>query len=311
MNLFVYWKLIADNDDFSEKKEVFGWDIIDFSNHNETIIDEDIIENFFEELLNSSLDENISFSKCVYDNYGKIYTFQIITYEEFSNKIKNKYLKFEKRTSLFIKTPFFFDDLNKTLLNEFKKQYSLINLLTLNNISLKQCKKEVGYILSFDSFYNFQFLYRNELIKTNLLLNYSEDFNLNNKDDIFERKDLKDLKDLNGKTCILEGDYYFTEKCNNIKKIFKDNNKHLIGISDLYNNKTKLKEIIGIDNLIIETTKFNDKLNNLIDFFKSINYLPKRVFFLNKTIFLENDLIKNIEIYKIDNKNNIEEINLF
>ena len=161
-----------------------------------------------------------------------------------------------------------------------------------------------GYLITFSSLEDVEKMYPNGIDEAKKILNkYKNEIDIVSKVETineFSKKELKTIFEVNGSTCILEGDDIFTDIQKEIIKNFEEKKLNIKAVSGLYRNPSKLKDIIGVDNLIIQTTGFNVAgLQTLMTTFKSLNYLPKRVFFLLEELHLEKELEDKIEKYKV------------
>jgi hypothetical protein len=217
--------------------------------------------------------------------------------EDFCVTHANSHLKESKEFSINITTPFF-SGLNRMTLiqNSFKEQFPLLDLMSFDILNIDFMNGKPGYVIDISTTMNVQAIYKNIETKGIIPSGFRQsDFEC--KDEFMKIK-IEDFKDINGTTALLEGDACFGGNYPRIFDLFNKNEKHLVGIADLYRQPDGLKHIIGIDNLIIETTGFNTKgLEKLIDAFKMINYVPKRVFFLSKVINLEDPVFSDVEMY--------------
>jgi hypothetical protein len=122
---------------------------------------------------------------------------------------------------------------------------------------------------------------------------------------VFNKEDnIESLWKINGKSIILEGQ---SEIPLNLMNLI-EHNKNISYVTDLYKKPEKIKNIIGFDNLIIQTTGIHQEgLKTILESFDKLNYLPKRAFFSMDLVIPEKlkPAIKNgiIEIYKFDMDN--------
>lgn len=296
-NFKIYWNLFVNTD---TKETIKGFDV--FSIDEEIIDDEQYFEDLLESLLFSDYDSNIEFSIQVDTYHSRIENFKITSIVELLKENKKTY-------NLFLKTPFFYKiSLEETLKEEFKLQFPKLGKIEmLDDFDLISVSFTSGFIIKFTSCENIEKLYKKEFDLTIDIINKMNNVDVKIEKNIqkdFSVKTIDNLKNINGTIAILEGDDSFTEIQKNLFKFFDKNNINYTTISSLYRKPEKLKEILGIDNLIIQTTGFNiDGLTKLMDSFVKLNYIPKRVFFLLETLNVKEEISKHIERYKVNSEN--------
>lgn len=180
-----------------------------------------------------------------------------------------------------LNTPLFSNKSTEELVMElWPKQYPKLGDILDNDFRGIRFARNGGYIISIASYENLSKLYPT-------YDHVSSDFEIEG-DSTLSNEAIETASDIDGTTAILEGDLTFTEGCMAIKDLLEKEGKHIMGISELYRLPDKLADVAikDIDNLIIDTTLFNDKVNELVGLFKSLNYSPRRVFFLNESIML-------------------------
>lgn len=296
----IYWTMTVNH--CGEETNVKNFDVFKVEAKKEEEITDlkNYFENLLEDYLFAELDENINFSICAQtDYYQNIIDFKI-------NKIVELKKENKKQYKINLKTPFFHSgDLGECLKETFNKEYPLLGKIDcLEDFSIERFDGTQSYIIGFSSEEDIEKMYPKGIEEANKILNkYNNEIDFSSKINNIEpfiKKDLNNIFDINGSTCILEGDDIFTDIQKDIIKKFENKNLNIKAIAGLYKNSSKLKEIIGIDNLIIQTTGFNvSGLNSLINTFKSLNYLPKRVFFLLEELHLEKEIEDKIEKYKV------------
>jgi hypothetical protein len=95
----------------------------------------------------------------------------------------------------------------------------------------------------------------------------------------------------NNFSCIDDFDMTFSTSLND--------NKSFKIIKNLYEEPQNLKYITDCDNLIIQTTGFNHQgLKLLIESFKKLQYVPKRVFFVLEKIYINEPMFEDVKFYK-------------
>lgn len=297
-NYKIYWTMIVNH--CGEEIEVKNFDIFEADVDEDKIDLEIYFEDLLEEYLLGDLDNTVNFSITAQtDYYQNIINFKINEIVELKKENKKTY-------TIYLKTPYFHSgDLGECLKNTFKQDYPLLGRIEmLDDFSLESFNGTVGYLITFSSEENIEKMYPNGISEAKRILNkYKNEIDISSKIEeveVFTKKELTTIFDVNGSTCILEGDDVFTDIQKNIIKSFEDINLNIKAVAGLYKNPSKLKEIIGMDNLIIQTTGFNvSGLETLISTFKSLNYLPKRVFFLLEELHLEKEIEDKIEKYKV------------
>lgn len=191
-----------------------------------------------------------------------------------------------------LKTPLFSSKSTEELVMElWPKQYEKLGDILDNDFRGIRLARNGGYIISIASYDNLSKLYATYDHVPN-------DFEIEG-DSTLSNENIETISDIDGTSAILEGDLSFTEGCLAIKDTLEKEGKHIMGIAELYRLPEKLAAVAkkDIDNLIIDTTLFNDKVNELVGLFKSLNYSPRRVFFLNESIILP---IEGCRFFKVN-----------
>jgi len=204
----------------------------------------------------------------------------------------------EKSFRLIIPMPFFSNrSLEEEILHQFTSKFPKISIGLMENIDTERMDDGLNFITTFTSCEDIEHYYTDDVKEGNAYKRKSMDFdkNIENEFPYVNNGVLTNISELNGKTVILEGDLHIGDHQKKIVKILDEQNKHVRVITDLYLEPTKLAKITDCDNLIIQTTGLNSELSGLVDTFKKLKYLPKRVIFLLETIHLPDF---PVELYK-------------
>jgi hypothetical protein len=225
--------------------------------------------------------------------------------------IFSKELIEEKEFQAVLSLPFFYNKgTEKAIIDTFEKQFPLcpfnmilpIDFKRLDGYGATDCRLIFKTEFPFDSLYS-EFLFKEKKFNNVITSNFESE------SDYKEIDSIKSIQDLNGKTCLLEGSFELGGMYPEIVKLMNEQNKSLKIIKNLYAEPQNLKEIIDCDNLIIQTTGFNHEgLKMLINSFKKLNYVPKRVFFVLEEIYINEPMFENVKFYKFRTANRILEL---
>lgn len=286
--------------DFFEKKEYenfadFQWD--------------DLLSDLVH--LHPSDKQNNAFVELAYNNQGTIMNFEVLSLDIVKTEKTNGYSmtrsewyeSFRKEYKLIVELPYFFKvDFATSFNKAFEEQYPEINLnLIEDGEKIERINSGIGnkYFAIFTTTQDLTKIYKEQIQNAKDFIETSNDEKNSYEDnEEYSVKTITSIGDLNGQTVILEGDFSLTEEQENIVKLFKKEHKQVDILTNLYKEPEKIKEIVKYDNLIIQTTGFNPKLQMLIELFSKLKYEPKRVVFLIEVIDLRTKLGLKTELYK-------------
>lgn len=84
---------------------------------------------------------------------------------------------------------------------------------------------------------------------------------------------------LEGTIAFLNGDPGLHYQQENYVKFLTKAGKNVVVLDDLYNQPEKLNKVRDCETLYLQTTGFRSELKDLVNIFKSLNYVPKNVIF--------------------------------
>jgi hypothetical protein len=240
-----------------------------------------------------NIEEFVNF-KSISDNFSGVDDFDMI----FSTSLNES----EKTYETILSLPFFF---NKTrleiIIETFNKQFPFCSYEYITPLNFERLDGygPTDFLLTFETKFPFEKVYKENIFKKkefNHVITDNFDINKIYEDNI----EITAIKDINGKSVILEGDFHLGGLYPEIVDLMKENKKSFKIIKNLYAEPQNLKYITDCDNLIIQTTGFNHEgLSLLIESFKKLRYVPKRVFFVLEEIYIKDPMFEGVNFYKL------------